>query len=176
MRSARLLLGIVVLAGLAACASPPPPAPPPAPLPVVTKATSVLVLKHARKLYLMNGEAALYSFPVALGRHPDGTKLEEGDKRTPEGRYLLDRRNPDSQYYRSIHISYPNEADLARARENGFTPGGQIMIHGLPNGLADIGEKHTATDWTDGCIAVTDQQMDIIWRMVDDNTPIEIRP
>jgi murein L,D-transpeptidase YafK len=162
---------------LASCVQKPPPGPlPPPVVQLPAKATSVLVLKAAHKLYLMRGETVLYSFPIALGHHPRGTKLRQGDQRTPEGRYVLDWRNPHSQFYRSIHISYPNEQDLARARENGFTPGGEIMIHGLPSGMAAIGARHAATDWTDGCIAVTDEEMDLIWRTVDDNTPIEIRP
>ena len=169
-------LAFLVLCLLASCVQKPPPAPTPAPIALPAKATSVLVLKAYHKLYLMRGDAVLYSFPIALGRHPVGTKLESGDQRTPEGLYKLDWRNPNSQFYRSIHISYPNEADLARARENGFTPGGAIMIHGLPNGMGSIGKGHAATDWTDGCIAVTNEEMDIIWSVVDDNTPIEIRP
>jgi murein L,D-transpeptidase YafK len=94
----------------------------------------------------------------------------------PEGAYVLDRRNAATKFSRSIHISYPNEADRARARHLGVDPGGDIMVHGLPNGFGWMEGMHRVKDWTDGCIAVTDQEMDEIWRAVPDGTPIEIQP
>lgn len=95
---------------------------------------------------------------------------------TPEGNYVLDWRNPRSKFHRSIHVSYPSASDIAKAREEGVHPGGDIMIHGLQNGLGWIGRFHRLMDWTDGCIAVTDAKMDEIWRAIPDGTPIEIRP
>lgn len=139
------------------------------------KADKVLVLKGARKLYLMAGNRTLRTYTVSLGRTPVGHKEREGDGKTPEGIYTLDYRNPYSQYHRSIHISYPSAADREHARKRGVSPGGEIMIHGLPNGKGWIGEEHAQYDWTEGCIAVTNEEMDEIWSMVDDGTTIEIR-
>jgi murein L,D-transpeptidase YafK len=102
--------------------------------------------------------------------------MKNGDHKTPEGIYVLDRRNEHSHYYRSLHISYPTAEDRARAAKAGVEPGGDIMVHGLPNGLGWIGSKHRIRDWTDGCIAVTDEEMDEIWRAVPDGTVIEINP
>jgi murein L,D-transpeptidase YafK len=139
------------------------------------KADKVLVLKNERRLLLLRGEAVLKSYKVALGREPEGYKVREGDGRTPEGRYVLDWRNPKSRFYRSIHVSYPNLRDAARARALRVPPGGEIMIHGEPNGLGFVG-KLLDWDWTEGCIAVTNEAMDEIWQAVDNGTPIEIRP
>ena len=100
----------------------------------------------------------------------------QGDHKTPEGHYVLDRRNPKSKFYKSIHVSYPNEQDRRKAQAKGVPPGGDIMIHGLPNGMGAVGAAHRLTDWTDGCIAVTDAEMDEIWKIVPDGTPVEIRP
>ncbi|MCP5367199.1 MAG: L,D-transpeptidase family protein [Hyphomicrobiales bacterium] len=146
-----------------------------APAPVA-KADRVLVLKGARKLMLLSHGRTLRAYRVALGRTPEGHKQHQGDGRTPEGSYRLDWRNPDSRYHRSIHISYPAPEDRARARRLGVSPGGDIMIHGLPNGRGWIGAAHAGYDWTDGCIAVTNAEMDEIWALVDNGTPIEIRP
>lgn len=140
------------------------------------KADQVVVLKGERRLLLMRAGEVLRSYRVALGFNPLGQKQYQGDGRTPEGRYVLDWRNPESEFYRSIHVSYPSAADLARARARGVPPGGNIMIHGLPNGLGEIGSDHVKWDWTEGCIAVTNAEMDEIWAFVDDGTPIEIRP
>jgi len=119
---------------------------------------------------LLRGESVLRSYRVALGREPVGHKEREGDGRTPEGRYTIDLRNPKSRYHLALRISYPNEADRARAREMGVDPGGDIMIHGLKDGLP---REH---DWTQGCIAVTDGEMDEIWSLVPEGTPIVINP
>ena len=134
-------------------------------------ATRILIYKSRRELILLRGESVLRSYRVALGPHPAGHKEREGDGRTPEGRYLIDRRNPNSAYHLSLHISYPNEADRARAAALAVPPGGDIMIHGLRPGV-----RHPEDDWTQGCIAVTDQEMDEIWSLVPDGTPIEIHP
>lgn len=116
------------------------------------------------------------SYRVALGGNPVGHKMQRGDSRTPEGTYVLDRRNRHSQFHRSIHISYPNSADRASARRRGVSPGGDIFLHGLPNSMGYIGAAHTARDWTDGCIAVTNEEIDEIWRVVRDGAPIQINP
>jgi murein L,D-transpeptidase YafK len=121
-----------------------------------TRADRVLVVKSARTLTLLNHEQVLKVYKVALGGVPLGPKTRQGDHRTPEGIYVLDRRNDHSKFYRAIHISYPNAQDRERARELGASPGGDIMLHGLPNGYGWIGKGHRARDWTDGCIAVTD--------------------
>ena len=145
-------------------------------LPSDVRADRVIVLKHERTLTLVNGEKVLKVYKIALGGDPIGPKRREGDHKTPEGSYILDRRNAKSKYYRSIHISYPNEKDRERARALGVSPGGDVMVHGLPNGFGWLGATHRAQDWTDGCIAVTDQEMDEIWSAVPDGTPIEIKP
>jgi len=145
-------------------------------LPSNARADRVFVVKSARTLTLLNHGRVLKVYAVALGGNPAGPKARQGDHKTPEGVYVLDRRNGHSQFYRSIHISYPNAQDRERARKLGVLPGGDIMVHGLPNGYGWIGSGHRARDWTDGCIAVTDEEMDEIWRAVADGTPIEIRP
>ena len=136
----------------------------------------LVVFKSKRLLVLMKGDEKLKEYKVALGGNPLGPKVREGDHKTPEGLYVLDRRNPRSKFYKSIHISYPDARDRERALKLGVPPGGDIMIHGLPNGFGWLGSMHRARDWTDGCIAVTDQEMDEIWQAVADGTPIEIQP
>ena len=140
------------------------------------KADRVLVIKHERRLYLMRGGQVLRSYHVALGREPRGAKLHAGDGRTPEGAYLLDGRNKNSRFYRSMHVSYPSPDDRRRAREQGLAVGGGIMLHGLPLERPNWGEEHWRYNWTNGCIAVTDAEMDEIWQRVEVGTPIEIRP
>lgn len=136
----------------------------------------VLVLKGERRLLLLHVGRTVRSYRVALGRNPVGAKARQGDGRTPEGLYRLDWRNPESRFHRSLHVSYPNAADRARARRHGAPPGGDIMLHGLPPAAAWIGADHVLTDWTEGCIAVTNREIEEIWRLVADGTPIEIRP
>ena len=116
------------------------------------------------------------TYKVALGGDPIGAKAQQGDHKTPEGIYVLDSRNPHSQFYKSIHISYPNASDRAAARQKGVSPGGDVFVHGLPNGYGWVGASHRLKDWTDGCVAVTNQEIDEIWRAVPGGTPIEIRP
>lgn len=145
-------------------------------LPADARADRVIVMKKDRTLTLMNRDKVLKVYKVALGGDPVGPKRMEGDHRTPEGTYILDRRNSKSKYYRSIHISYPSVEDRERAHNLGVSPGGDVMVHGLPNGFGWLGASHRAQDWTDGCIAVTDQEMDEIWNAVPDGTPIEIKP
>jgi murein L,D-transpeptidase YafK len=136
----------------------------------------VIVVKSERTLTLRSHGKTLRTYKVTLGGAPVGAKEQEGDYKTPEGHYVLDRRNAKSRFYKSIHVSYPNEQDKQRAAERGVAPGGDIMIHGLPNGFGWLGATHLAQDWTDGCVAVTDAEMDEIWELVPDRTPIEIRP
>jgi murein L,D-transpeptidase YafK len=138
-------------------------------------ADRVIVLKKARTLQLLSQGKMVKTYKVALGGDPVGPKAKQGDHKTPEGIYVLDSRNAHSQFYKSIHISYPNLRDRAVARQKGVSPGGNVFIHGLPNGYGAIGAAHRLRDWTDGCIAVTDEEMDEIWSAVSDGTPIEIR-
>jgi murein L,D-transpeptidase YafK len=138
-------------------------------------ADRIVVEKGARRLTIYREGAPLKVYRVALGRDPLGPKQVEGDGRTPEGLYTIDWRKLDSSYHRALHVSYPNQQDVARARQRGESPGGSIMIHGLPNGLGWIGTAHRATDWTDGCIAVTDDEIEELWAAIPDGTPIEIR-
>lgn len=140
------------------------------------KADAVLVLKEERTFNLMRQGQVLKTYKVALGPEPVGPKQRQGDHKTPEGEYVLDRRNAHSQFYRSIHVSYPSAQDRDRARKLGVSPGGDIYVHGLPNGFAWVGSGHRLKDWTDGCIAVTNEEMDEIWRAVPDGAPIEIKP
>jgi murein L,D-transpeptidase YafK len=146
------------------------------PLPTNAKADAVLVLKKERTFNLMRQGQVLKTYKVALGPEPVGPKQRQGDHKTPEGEYVLDRRNAHSQFYRSIHVSYPSAQDRDRARKLGVSPGGDIYVHGLPNGFAWVGSGHRLKDWTDGCIAVTNEEMDEIWRAVPDGAPIEIKP
>ena len=143
------------------------------PLPHVTR---VVVHKAERRLDLMRGGEVLRSFKIALGLVPEGHKERAGDFRTPEGRYLLTRRNARSDFFLSIQVSYPNDGDARKARANGWDPGGSIMIHGLPNRLKRDPGYYAERDWTDGCIAVSNSDMVEIWLLTHDNTPIDILP
>lgn len=136
--------------------------------------TQVVVQKGARQMHLLSGNTVLKSYAIGLGNEPIGHKQYEGDGKTPEGRYFIDRRNPNSSYHLSIGVSYPNIEDTARARTVGLSPGGDIFIHGRgPEGNA---KAPTMRDWTAGCIAVTDKEMEDIYAMVQDGTPIVITP
>jgi murein L,D-transpeptidase YafK len=137
-------------------------------------ADKVVVLKAERKLLLMKGDEVLKTYSVSLGGNPVGPKVRQGDSKTPEGKYVLDRHNSLSHYHRSIHISYPNAEDVARARKLGVSPGGDVFVHGQPHEFS--GTSQELGDWTDGCVAVTNAEMDEIWRAVPDGTLIEIRP
>jgi len=132
----------------------------------------VVVVKSERMLYLYASGIVVESFPIGLGKQPIGHKRQSGDSRTPEGAYVLDWRNPDSLFNRSIHISYPNAEDIAWAEANGVDPGGAIMIHGEPT----YDSNGRSGDWTDGCIALSDQDMNTLWRVVPTGTPIHIYP
>ena len=138
----------------------------------------VLVDKSDRELRLLSLDETriLARFPAAFGDDPIGHKEREGDERTPEGRYTLDWRNPRSGYHLSIHVSYPNAADVAAAEARGESPGGMIMIHGQPNGFGWLAPILQMRDWTDGCIALSNAHMDVVWEHVPNGTPIIIRP
>ena len=136
----------------------------------------VLIEKGERRLTLISKDKALKSYRIALGGNPNGPKERIGDNRTPEGTYVIDSRNRDSRYHLSLHISYPNEKDRRRAKELGVSPGGNIMIHGLKNGFAWVSDLHSEVDWTKGCVAVTNDEIEEIARLVPDGTVVEIRP
>ncbi len=156
--------------------------PVPAPRVTLVPATSlpyvdhVVVRKADRRMYLMDGDTIVRSYKIALGLNPVGPKERDGDFRTPEGWYTLARRNPRSEFFLSIQISYPNASDLRRARLHGWQPGGSIMIHGLPNRLKSSPWYYRHNDWTDGCIAVSDADMVEIWLLTRDGMPIDILP
>ena len=140
------------------------------------RADRVVIEKAAHRMTLFDGDRAIRSYDIALGHGGLARKTRQGDGRTPEGRYQIDSRNPQSHYHLALHISYPEARDVKAAAALGASPGGDIMIHGLPNGLGAIGSLHRSSDWTAGCIAVTDAEIEEIWRSVPDGTPVEIRP
>ena len=142
---------------------------------VAEQADSVLLDKSDEKLYLLKDESVIAEYSISFGANPEGHKQQEGDERTPEGGYVLDYKKADSVFYKAIHISYPNEADKKSAAARGVDPGGAIMIHGQRNRLGWLSFITQRFNWTDGCIAVTNGEMDEIWNSVSANTPIEIR-
>lgn len=145
-------------------------------LPENVQADRVLVEKAKRQLTLFARGIALKTYKVALGKNPKGAKLYEGDNRTPEGIYTIDTRKEQSRFHRALHVSYPSADDVSRAQALGKSPGGNIMVHGLSDYYAIIGKYHVSRDWTEGCIAVTNQEIEEIWRVVPNGTVIEIRP
>ena len=162
---------VAVLTARHLCAAPSQP-----PLPAGAKADSILILKKAHRMELLSGGRVLRSYKVALGTGGLAAKEREGDARTPEGHYVIDSRNPASHYHLALHISYPNAEDRKRAAKRGVSPGGAIMIHGLPKGQEAIGASHVLYDWTLGCVAVTNEEIEEVWKLVPDGTPVEIRP
>ncbi len=146
------------------------------PIPSSVKADEVIVHKYDRNLLLIKSGKPLKQYTVALGWNPRGPKTREGDGRTPEGRYRIDWRNAKSGFHRALHISYPNKRDRQKARKLGVSPGGAIMIHGIKNGAGWLGSFHRFYDWTNGCIAVSDKEIEEIWRVVPNGTPIIIHP
>jgi L,D-peptidoglycan transpeptidase YkuD (ErfK/YbiS/YcfS/YnhG family) len=139
-------------------------------------ADKIVIEKKERRLMLISKGEVIKTYKIALGGDPIGPKEREGDSKTPEGTYVIDSRNKDSHYHRSLHISYPNERDKKRARELGVSPGGSIMIHGIKNGFSWVGDAHTEVDWTKGCIAVTDEEIEEIDKVSPNGTIVEIRP
>lgn len=144
--------------------------------PVEERATRVEINKSARQLSLFRGSEIIKSYKVSLGFSPTGHKAKEGDGRTPEGMYAAEFKNARSRFHLALRISYPNAEDRKTAQRYGVSPGSDIMIHGLPNGLSWLDRIHLSRDWTDGCIAVTNSEIEEIWRLVATGTPIEIRP
>lgn len=172
----KLLAIVVVVVGLAAVALAAAAYLNFDPLPRDAVADRMLVEKSARRLTLFRNGTTLKSYAVALGGAPAGAKEYEGDQRTPEGIYRIDFHKPDSDYHLALHISYPEQDDVERAALQRLSAGSDIMIHGLPNGRGWIGRFHRRSDWTAGCIAVADFEIEEIYRAVPDGTPIELRP
>jgi murein L,D-transpeptidase YafK len=139
-------------------------------------ADSLVLNKREHRLTLYAQGRQIRTYLVALGTNPVGQKTRRGDGRTPEGLYHIDNHNPTSKYHLSLHISYPNATDRERATRGGFAPGGDVMIHGLPDQFASVGALHRQQDWTLGCVAVTNNEIEEIWRAVPDGTPILIVP
>jgi murein L,D-transpeptidase YafK len=139
------------------------------------KVDHVVLVKTKHKLLLLSGGRVVKSYRVALGRGGLRPKRRQGDGRTPEGLYRIDYRNPASKFHLALHISYPESSDKQRAQRLGVNPGGDIMIHGLPPEYSWVGRKHLLSDWTEGCIAVTDSEIEEIWELVPDGTPVEVR-
>jgi len=137
---------------------------------------SILVVKNQRKMYVFRKGVILKTYTIALGRQPVGPKQSKGDNKTPEGLYFINGKNAYSSCHKNLGISYPNNKDRIRAKKLGLPTGGDVKIHGLPNGQGFIGAAHTAYDWTYGCIAVTDEEIDELFNKVAVGTPINILP
>jgi murein L,D-transpeptidase YafK len=146
------------------------------PIGAMPQADRVLIQKSARQLTLLRNGKPIRSYHVSLGSHPKGAKEREGDERTPEGLYTIDSRNAHSKYHLALHVSYPNAADRARARRLRVRTGGEIMIHGTPNRWRALRFIFEHIDWTVGCIAVSDHDIEEIWKLVPNGTVVEIRP
>ncbi|UWX04393.1 L,D-transpeptidase family protein [Pseudoxanthomonas sp. NC8] len=150
-----------------------------APLPAQqVRATRILVDKSEHAMYVFSGEQRVATYPAGFGANRTGHKQQEGDRRTPEGKYVLDYKNAGSAFYRSIHVSYPNDADRAAAKRRGVPPSSAIMVHGQPNdpAMAQRVRDYPSPDWTDGCIALSNADMAALWEMVRVPVPIEISP
>ncbi|MBY6057678.1 murein L,D-transpeptidase family protein [Leisingera daeponensis] len=170
------LLALVVVTGAAWVAwqaFAPPPAPPPHAA-AVDRIDRILIEKSARRLTASRGGETVLEFPIALGFAPSGDKEQEGDGKTPEGLFRINRRNPNSAYHLSLGIDYPKPDDRARAEAAGLSPGGDIFIHGQPNSVGNL--ITLPGDWTAGCIAVNNEQMQTLWRLAEIGTVVEIRP
>ncbi|WP_282153618.1 L,D-transpeptidase family protein [Ruegeria atlantica] len=165
-------LGAMATLSLSACASANPR--------ILTyngpEVTSLVINKGSRKLYLLHNDKILKEYKVDLGFAPNGTKAKRGDGRTPEGSYLIDRHNPNSRYHLSLGISYPNSEDVAKAKAMGVDPGGDIFIHGQPNRRKERKRAKKTSDWTAGCIAVKNDEIEEIYSMVNRGTLITLRP
>ncbi len=139
-------------------------------------ADSIVVEKARHSMTLYQAGFPVRTYNIALGKQPLGDKVMRGDGRTPEGVFRIDARNPESKYYKSLHVSYPDAAHQKRAAALGVAAGGDIMIHGLPRGLEQVGAAHRDFDWTEGCVALTNDEIDELWRALPDGTPIQIKP
>ena len=167
-RAAAVFIALLTLASQA-CDRPTAPS-------LAEGADKILIEKSAHMMTLMRGSRPLRTYAIAIGRTPVGAKTRAGDHKTPEGDYIIDAKKDNSRFHLALRISYPNEADRERALKNGFAPGGDVEIHGIENGLGWIGSLHRRFDWTDGCVAVTDAEIEEIWNMVPVGTPVQIRP
>ncbi len=145
-------------------------------LPSGTTINRIVVEKSARKLSILRDGKQIKTYLIALGRNPIGAKQEEGDMKTPEGIYKIDSRNAQSSFHLALHISYPSDEDNKRAAGRGVSAGSDIMIHGIQNGQGWIGAFHRWKDWTAGCVALTDEEIEELWHVTPDGTTIEIRP
>jgi murein L,D-transpeptidase YafK len=146
------------------------------PTEIPAKSDRIVIEKSKRMLSLMDGAKVVRSYKVALGRQPEGAKDRQGDHKTPEGIYSVDAKNPDSRFHKALHLSYPSAADRERAKKLGVDPGGDVEIHGLGSLWGWVGSKHRLMDWTDGCIAVTNEEIDEIYLLIKLGTPVEIDP
>lgn len=142
----------------------------------IPQGNRIVIEKSRHLMHVYHNEESIVTFRIALGRVPSGQKTCAGDKRTPEGFYTITQHKKDSAFYKALRISYPSKEDIARAKSKGCKPGGDIMIHGLQNGFGWMGRTHRTIDWTNGCIAITNNEMDILYAMVADGTTVEIRP
>jgi murein L,D-transpeptidase YafK len=172
-RSGKRTAAAVLLALLAPSCAPNVVTERPSDQPIVTR---IVVEKQPHRMTVYQGKRALRQFRVALGHGGLGPKMQQGDGRVPEGHYVIVGRNPKSAFHLSLKISYPTSDQISAAAARGADPGGDIMIHGLPNGRGSVGRSHLATDWTDGCIAVTNPEIEWLWQKVPDGTPISILP
>lgn len=170
-----LRLALVTLAAFFAAFGASSPAQPPAPALVPSVADHILVEKAAHRMTLFSAGRPVRTYRVALGQGGLGPKRRQGDDKVPEGRYYITGRNPESDYHLSLRIGYPTLPQVLVAERRGIDLGGDIMIHGLPNGLGSVGARHLETDWTRGCIAVTNDEIEEIWQLVPDWAIIEIR-
>jgi murein L,D-transpeptidase YafK len=141
-----------------------------------TQVDRILVEKGKRTLTLMDGTKVVKTYKVALGRNPQGAKDRQGDHKTPEGIYSVDAKKPDSRFHKALHISYPSPADRERAQKMGVSPGGDVEVHGLGSMWGWVGAQHRRMDWTDGCIALTNEEIDEIYPLIKVGTPVEIKP
>jgi len=169
------MVAAALLAVALAWAAPASARTPPAMAAKAEQADFIVVDKSARRMQLLRGGKLLKSYAILLGDAPTGHKRQQGDERTPEGEYRISGRNQNSRFHLSLRVSYPNATDRKQARARGVDPGGDIMIHGLPNGKGKTGAFHRTVDWTNGCIALTDEEMDEIWSVVPIGTPVLIK-
>ena len=145
-------------------------------IPRPAAADSIVVYKRERTLILYNRGVPVKTYFIALGSQPVGDKLRKGDQRTPEGLFYINAHNPASKFHLALRISYPSDAHRARAAAAGVDPGGDIMIHGLPRDFSEAGKAQSQNDWTNGCVAVSNQEIEEIWQAVPDGTPVQIKP
>jgi murein L,D-transpeptidase YafK len=172
----KLLISIVTVAHFAPLAGADSMTGPAGPTGMIQPVDRVIVHKATRKMELYRGGAIVASYRVSLGLVPTGQKQREGDYRTPEGSYRLMRRNAQSDFFLAVQVSYPEATDIVLARRHGWAPGGSIMVHGLPNSMKYSRDRYLSNDWTDGCIALSNEDMLDFWLLTGLGTPIEIRP